>query len=158
ALAHAGCPDGRDGCTLDASARTTAVLDEHELVHAYLYPTGNPPPVLQEGVAVALSCGAATFGKPVVGPDDLAGLSALGPRALDTYGAGAWLVGYLLDQLGPQRFVQLYGMLGHQVSTAQMDAAFRAVYGQGLADLWTAAVGEDHPRNTCVWECSQEAI
>jgi hypothetical protein len=157
-LEHAGCPDDRGGCAFDDNARTTAVLDEHELVHAYLFRTGNPPPVLQEGVAEALSCHAASYGKPAVGPDDLAGLSALGPRSLVTYGAGAWLVGYLLDQLGPQRFLQLYGKLGHQASTAQMDAAFRGVYGQGLGDLWAAAVSEDHPRNTCVWECSQEAI
>jgi len=158
AVAHAGCADGRAGCAPDTSVRTGAVLDEHELVHAYLFPTGFPPPVLQEGAAEALSCGAATYGKPAVGPDDLAGLSAVGPRPSVTYGAGAWLVGYLLDQLGPQRFLQLYGMLGHQASTAEMDAAFRAVYGQGLDDLWAAAVSEDHPRNTCVWECSQDAL
>jgi hypothetical protein len=157
-LAHGGCPDGRAGCAPGTSVLSAAVLDEHELVHAYLYPTGFPPPVLQEGAAEALSCDALLYTKPALGPDDLAGLSAVMPDAQVTYGAGAWLVGYLLDQLGPLRFVQLYGMLGHHASTAEMDAAFRAVYGQGLADLWAAAISEDHPRNTCVWECSQPAI
>jgi hypothetical protein len=150
--AHGGC-EGAPGCTYGSEIEVTGALDTHELVHAYLSETGTPPPVLIEGVAVALSCSAAYYAvpKPTIGWEALASLSE-GPA--DVYPPGAWLVAYLLDAYGPGPFLNVYATLPYHASAADMDAAFRAGYGKSLADIWAAALAEDQPRNTCIWECS----
>jgi hypothetical protein len=152
--ASADCGSDAGGCERGPSVFTTEALDTHELVHAYLSATGEPPPVLVEGVAVALSCTAHGYEKPTLGWQQLA---AVPPGVVDpvtAYDAGGWLVGYLLDELGPQRFITLYGSIGARASSAEMDAAFQRVYGQSFAAIWAAALAEDQPRNTCVWQCS----
>jgi hypothetical protein len=53
------CPDA-GACTIDARVETPWVMDEHELIHAYLAAVGRPPPLFSERVAQALSC----FGLP----------------------------------------------------------------------------------------------
>ena len=151
--AHGDCPDGAGACAPGTGVESSAGLDTHELVHAYLYRTGFPPAVLVEGAAVALSCAAASYAapKPTIGWDALASLAE---GSLDVYPPGAWLAAYLLDAYGPGPFLNLYASLPHGASAADMDAAFQAGYGKSLAAIWSAALAEDQPRNTCIWQCS----
>jgi hypothetical protein len=154
--AHAGCPGGTLACTAQGGVMSPNGIDLHELVHAYLWPTGRPPTVLVEGAAVALSCTSADYAAPkpaYITWDQLASV----PTA-EAYPAGAWLVGYLLDQFGPQRFLALYGALRQDADAATMDAVVRSLYGQGLSDIWNAALSESQPRNTCLWQCAQPAF
>jgi hypothetical protein len=158
--ANAACGPGAGGCEAGAAVRSQTGLDTHELVHAYLSATGHPPPVLIEGVAVVLSCTADSYArpKPTQTWDQLAAIAYSAGDTVTVYATGAWLVGYLLDAFGPQRFLALYRALPSWASAAAMDAAVQDIYGQPLSAIWTAALGEDHPRNSCVWHCSQPAI
>jgi hypothetical protein len=154
------CPAGSGGCTSQQSAvESRSGLDTHELVHAYLFPTGYPPRVLVEGVAVALSCTSAAYAqKPAETWDQLAGDMFSAGDTVTVYQDGAWLVGYLLDQFGPQPFMTLYATAPGNADAATLDAAFRSVYGQSLADIWAAALEDLQPRNVCVWQCSRPPI
>jgi hypothetical protein len=160
--AHAGCPAGAGACTEESTVETSSGLELHELVHAYLWPTGYPPPVLVEGVAVVLSCTSALYGYSYVKPSEdwtaLPSLSFTTADPDDVYVAGAWLVGYLLDEFGPQPFMTIYHTLRVGDDAATMDAAFRSTYGQSLAALWAAALADSHPRNVCIWQCSRPPI
>jgi hypothetical protein len=157
---NAGCGTGAGGCAPGPSVRSTAGLDTHELVHAYLSGTGAPPPILVEGVAVVLSCTADGYAtpKPTQTWDQLASITFTASDTVTVYATGAWLVGYLLDAFGPQQFLTLYRTLPSTADTATMDAAIQNIYGQSLSAIWTSALSESQPRNNCVWQCSRPAI
>jgi len=157
---NAGCGPGAGGCAPGATVRSQTGLDTHELVHAYLSATGHPPQILVEGVAVVLSCTADSYAsrKPTQTWDQLAAVAYSAGDTVTVYATGAWLVGYLLDAFGPQRFLTLYRRLSSGADAAAMDAAVQDIYGQPLSAIWTAALSEIHPRNSCVWHCSQPAI
>jgi hypothetical protein len=158
--ANADCGSGAGGCAPGATVRSQAGLDTHELVHAYLSATGRPPAILVEGVATVLSCTADSYtsAKPTQTWDQLAAVAYSARDTVTVYATGAWLVGYLLDAFDPQRFLTLYRTLPAWADAAAMDAAVQGIYGQSLSAIWTAALSEDHPRNSCVWHCSQPAI
>jgi hypothetical protein len=155
---HGTCPPDAGGCAVDTSVETPNALDEHELVHAYLYPTGFPPWVLVEGVAVALSCTSAGYTKPTLTWDQLATIPSGTVDPFTVYDAGAWLVGYLLNVFGGPQFLSLYASLPHAASASEMDAAFQSIYNQSLANIWATVLSDDQPRNNCVWECSRPPI
>jgi hypothetical protein len=158
--ANAVCGAGAGGCAAGPSVRSTEGLDTHELVHAYLSGTGDPPPVLVEGVAVVLACNADSYTspKPTQTWDQLAGVAYSASDTVTVYATGAWLVGYLLDAFDPHQFLALYRALPHNADAAAMDAAVQSIYGQSLAAIWTAALSESQPRNSCPWQCSRPAI
>jgi hypothetical protein len=158
--AHADCGAGAGGCAPGPTVRSTTGLDTHELVHAYLAGTGHPPPILVEGVAVVLSCTADSYAipKPIQTWDQLAAVAYSPSDTVTVYATGAWLVGYLLDAFGPEAFLTLYRALPPAGDAAAMDAAVQSIYGQTLSAIWTAAVGENQPRNSCVWQCSRPAV
>ncbi len=152
-----GCGKLADACTEGATVESPQGLDTHELVHAYLWSTGNPPTVLIEGVAVVLSCGSSFFAqKPTQTWEQLAS-AGYGPGD-SVYYAGTWLVGYLLDVYGPRPFLTLYRTLSYSADTAAMDAAFRTIYSVSLSVIWTAALAESQPRNVCIWQCSRPPL
>jgi hypothetical protein len=157
--AHNLCPPLAGGCTIDSTVESMTGLDTHELVHAYLSPSGTPPPVLMEGAAVALSCTSSPYtDKPRETWDQLAGDMYSKMDTYTVYEDGAWLVGYLLDAYGPGPFMTVYRALPYHADAASMDAAFQSAYGQGLAALWSAALAGAQPRNVCVWQCSRPPI
>lgn len=158
--AHGHCPADAGGCAPGTSVESTQALDTHELVHAYLAPTGAPPWVLVEGVAVALSCTGHNYKnqKPTLSWDQLASVQSGAVDPVTAYSAGAWLVGYLLAVHGGGPFLEVYESLPRSPSSSEMDAAFTRVYGQSLADIWAAALAEDQPRNTCAWQCSRPPL
>ncbi len=152
------CPTGSGGCTSESDVQSLNGLDTHELVHAYLWPTGYPPRVLVEGAAVALSCTSFVYLRPTETWDQLAGDMFSAMDTVTVYRDGAWLVGYLLDVFGPQLFMTLYATVPSNADAAAMDAAFQTVYGQSLADIWAAALADSQPRNVCVWQCSRPPL
>ena len=155
--AHQSCGGVHEGCALGTTVESPLGLDPHELVHAYLSLTGFPPTVLDEGVAVALACQSSLFAqKPTQTWDELASASYSADNAV--YYAGTWLVGYLLDVYGPRSFLTLYRTLSSAADAATMDAAFRTIYGVSLSAIWTAVLGEDQPRNVCIWQCSRPPL
>jgi hypothetical protein len=151
---NAGCPPEAGGCAPQTNVEASDGMDLHELVHAYLYPTGFPPSVLIEGVAVALSCQSVGYPKPTVSWDQLATM----PRTMDLYAAGAWLVGYLLDVFDPQKFTQLYAALTQSATAQDLATTFQSIYGESLADVWAAALAENEPRYACLWQCSRPSM
>ncbi len=152
------CPAGSIGCTRGSDVRSMNGLDTHELIHAYLWPTGDPPGVLAEGAAVALSCESiGYYPRPTETWDQLAG-DLFSATNTTVYRDGVWLVGYLLDVFGPQPFMTLYATIPGGADAAAMDAAFQTVYGQSLADIWAAALADSEPRYVCVWQCSRPPI
>jgi hypothetical protein len=154
---HADCPSDAGACTAESTVFTPSVLDLHELVHAYLWPTGYPPTVLVEGAAETLSCYSVDYvggPKPALSWEQLVNAD----YTTDAYRTGTWLVSYLVDEFGPQKFMALYARLRHDADAATMDAVVRELYGQGLAEIWAAALAEDRPRNVCPWQCSRPAL
>jgi hypothetical protein len=121
----------------------------------YLFPTGDPISVLVEGAAVALSCQTAGRTRPTLTAARALGLSG---ESAEVYTAGGWLVSYLLDQYGPEKFLSLYAQVSSRASAGEVDAAFESVYGQTFSAIWTAVTAEAQPRNVCPWECSQPSI
>lgn len=158
-LQHGDCPRDSGACTDGSMVVSDHAMDLHELVHAYLDPTGFPPPVLVEGAAVALACLPAISdeGKPRESWDELAGLN-YATSFDEVYHAGGWLVGYLLRQYDPHLFTTLYGRLSNGADAAAMDAAFRAVYGQSLAAIWAAVLADPAPHQVCLWQCAQPPV
>jgi hypothetical protein len=159
-FAHSGCSPDSGGCTTESTVESWAGFHLHELVHAYLWPSGSPPAVLREGVAVTLSCEASADAsqKPSLTWDQLASLDVTLTDPAGAYDAGAWLVPYLLEQFGPQKFMTIYRGLASDADAATMDAAFRQVYGQSLESIWAAALALTQPPNVCLWQCSRPTL
>jgi hypothetical protein len=160
AQAHSGCPLERGACAVESMVVSAEPMHLHELVHAYLWPTGFPPTVLVEGAAVALSCGSLDFGevKPTESWDQLASLGYGGPDDNEVYAAGAWLVGYVLHRYDPRLFRAVYQRLADDADAATMDGVFRDVYGDSLEAIWAAALAEGGPHDFCAWQCSRPPV
>jgi len=152
--AHSACGGGAR-CTSGSAIQSDSAFDPHELIHAYLAPTGEPGPLMAEGAAVALSCQMPGRTRPSLPADAVFGL---GDRSSDLYTAGGWLASYLLDEFGPEELLSVYGRLQAGTAAADADQIFGDVYGMSFADLWAAATVDDVSRNVCRWECAQPAI
>lgn len=158
-MQHGGCLPESGGCTFESTVVSPSGMDLHELVHAYLWASGFPPPVLIEGAAVALACSPAISGeKPTESWDQLAALGYGETNRAEVYIAGGWLVGYLLRAYDPRLFTAAYSRLAFDADADAMDAVFREVYGQSLADIWAAALADPAPHQVCLWQCSQPAV
>lgn len=158
-MQHGGCLPESGGCTFESMIVSPNGMDLHELVHAYLWATGFPPPVMIEGAAVALACSPSMpGGKPTESWDQLAALSYGDANREELYSAGGWLVGYLLREYDPRLFTTAYGRLAFDADADAMDAVFREVYGQSLAAIWAAALAETAPHQVCLWQCAQPAV
>jgi hypothetical protein len=156
---HGGCLPESGGCTLESTVVSRDGMDLHELVHAYLWTTGFPPPVLIEGAAVALACSPSVAGqKPTQSWDQLAALGYGEANRAEVYIAGGWLVGYLLRAFDPRLFTIAYSRLPFDADAEAMDAVFREVYGQSLAVIWAAALAGRAPHQVCLWQCAQPAV
>ena len=123
------------GCDIGGQAYGTAEILEHELVHAYAFALGHPPPLFTEGLAVSLSC------RP-----DPSFYDARSPPGdwrffLRVQEMNPWqtaFVSYLLDSLGPDPFVRLYRALSFDASETDVADAFQREYGQSIDAAWNA--------------------
>ncbi len=134
----APCPKGSSGCFSGGAIYTPDLFEQHELVHAYLWPLADPPVVVAEGAAVALSCSHPLPSVPTLTLDEaLRASDALSdPRMYETSGRFAR---FLLDRYGAAAFMRLYAdvaQIGKHPESAAFDGVLRAVYGVGADQLW----------------------
>jgi hypothetical protein len=151
--ANAECGSGAAACAPNATVRSPADFDRHELIHAYLSPYGRPPWLIAEGAAVALSC--QHYPRPTGSWRDGYGADH---ASLSLYGAGGWLVGYLLRMFRSTWFVELYGRVQINATADQFAAVFKDIYGTELDAVWAGAIGEAQIPVHCPWECSRPGI
>jgi hypothetical protein len=135
---NAPCPSGSAGCSFGGNIYTSELFEQHELVHAYLWPVADPPVVVSEGVAVALSCSHPLPSVPTLTLDEaLHASDALSdPRVYET---GGRFARFLIDRYGAPAFLSLYvgvAQAGRTPSRDAFDGALRAVYGLGADQLW----------------------
>ena len=150
---NAPCPKTSASCTEDSSVMSAYVLQEHELIHAYLAPFGFPPSFFIEGAAVALSCDSPwdeRSGK--AGWQDVVTLTSHDIN--DVYKTGGWFVGHLLDHYGPAPFLVFYDRLKESASAEDIALTFQEIYGESLDAVWDAATAAGR-RVGCVnlWAC-----
>lgn len=151
--ANADCGGAAGGCAPNASVRSPAGFDRHELIHAYLAPYGRPPWLLTEGAAVALSCErtprpSGSWRDYYDAPHSSTAL----------YGAGGWLVGYMLRMFRATWMVQLYNAVPSNATADEFADAFKNQYKMAIDDVWAAAIGQAQAPMRCVWECSRPEL
>ena len=151
--AYAGCATGAMACARNATVSSTDAFDRHELIHAYLAPYGLPPRLFIEGAAVALSC--QHYPRPTGSWRDALTADRSSPQL---YGAGGWLVSYLMRMFRKTWFVNLYGGLQSNATADEIDAVFKRIYGMSLDDVWAAAIGGRQGPVLCPWECGRPAF
>jgi len=154
-LSNSGCSQNSDSCTTDSEVMSAHVLQDHELIHAYLAPLGMPPEFFVEGAAVVLACDQMfTIQNFMLWRDVVT--EAFGAKPRRAYYEGAWFVGYLLDRFGPASFLELYGRLDYKTATADTIAAvFASVYGESLDAVWNAGLASGASvRCVNLWNCS----
>jgi hypothetical protein len=154
--ANSPCSAGSAACTAQNHVYSYGPFEQHELVHAYLWPLAVPPPVITEGAAVALVCNRTLPDVPSMSLVDAMRVpSALSDQRV--YDTGGRLVRFLLATFGPASFVRFYSQLGRESSFDTLDQVMQAVYGAGADEIWAAALGTPV---SCppVFECSRGSI
>ncbi len=160
------------GCSNDASAcfqRGRGVfsrqwLNRHELTHAFLAQLGDSHRALEEGIAVALSCGIRDPGRSGLGYEQLfssAGWYAEGATTWEFYyRAAARFVAFVVRRYGVARFLSLYRTLTPRDEVAAVEEAVARVLGQELAEIWSQAMADGRPESAClyIWECASERV
>jgi hypothetical protein len=148
--ANGDCGAGASGCGRNATVNSPEAFERHELIHAYLNPYGAPPRLFIEGAAVALSC--QHYPRPTGSWQDALTADRFSAQL---YGAGGWLVGYLMRMFRKTWFVNLYGSLQINATADEIAAVFKRIYGMSLDDVWTAAITDKQAPMLCPWECGR---
>lgn len=158
-LRYGQCPSGADSCTRGSTVFSPHVLQDHELIHAYLAPLGMPPAFFAEGVAAAFACDHVF---EIEYPEPWQEVVALpfGDRFMRTYLEGPWFVGYLLQRFGPEAFLSLYRQLDYQTATVDaISSVFESVYGEPLETVWNAGLDSSkYLRCVNLWNCSGASL
>lgn len=134
--ALAPCPPGVAGC---ASARTVfswTVPHTHELVHAVASRLSHPAPFFTEGLAEAyqgLDGSSLEFGSEWRPGYVREALDAKRYTGISYAGAGAF-VSHLIATHGIDKYLRVYAEIPRRAELADIDAAFRAVFGVSLED------------------------
>lgn len=142
-------------CTNHTSVETPFSLDGHELVHAYLRPTGFPPWLLLEGAAVALACELPLHPRPALSWQEAYGRDR---QRGELRGAGAWLSGHLLRTRPVPSFLDLYRRANQDGTAGDLAALFQDIYGESLDAVWAEVMALERPPVICPWECSRPPI
>jgi hypothetical protein len=154
--AHAPCPLGSAGCSFGGKVYTAAWFEQHELVHAYLWPRGSPPVVLVEGVAVALSCSHHLPQAPTLSLEQALNVEqALSDTRV--YETGGRFVRYLMDRYAERSFFQVYSSLSQDAKLSDLDGILRSTYGVGVDELWLDML-VTQPSCAPPFACSREAL
>lgn len=156
------CSDGNAACYLPSRGiEAQQVINEHELLHAYLSYLGDSHPALEEGVAEALSCSNKL--RVPLERGDLAALtdpsvwkSAAPPQLKQLYEQAAHLVAQLLQGRGPEPFMKLYDRLTPEDGPDQFSAAFEEIYAEPVLQVWERVLAGTAADPGCVrlWECA----
>lgn len=154
--ANSPCPAGAAACTAQNNVYGYQVFEQHELVHAYFWPFGLPPPVVAEGTAVALVCNRTVPETPPLSlMDAMRVADALADQRV--YDTGARLVRYLIDAYGAEAFLRFYSRLGQTASVENVDGTLRSVFDVGAEEVWAATLAK--PWNCPpAYPCSRDAM
>ncbi|MBC7771210.1 MAG: hypothetical protein H7210_01815, partial [Pyrinomonadaceae bacterium] len=124
-----------------ACARGRQVLasdpwNEHELIHAYLWGVGDPPPIFAEGIAQGIRCGGAALPVTVdIPPWQIAvAQPPRGNRAI--YDAGFFLFVHLADTFGIDRFVEFYAETPSTLDPNIFRRQFESFWGVSVDQTW----------------------
>lgn len=161
--AHGTCSAHNAACFYaGVGVQAADALQAHELVHAYLAPLGRRHLLLEEGLAIALSCGHEVSLRPEAPPwsdafalESWTSNTVLGYRSL--YQAAGWFVGWLTSTHGPEAFMRWYERLLPDAELSEVEGSFREVFSDELEASWRAAFDSADPDAGClrVWECAQ---
>ncbi len=159
--ASATCQTGTVACLSEGRVESTIAFDQHELIHAYLAPSGRPPALFEEGVAMALSwqimtCNALT--NPAPPALSWADAILLGDPNTNggIYLSGARLVGHLLRRYDPSLFVRLYRALPRTTTPEIVSNQMMELYGKSGDELWAEAISD--PGCVTVWPCARDPL
>ena len=136
---------------------TTMVLSpepfhQHELMHAYLYPTGLSFPLLTEGLAETYSRG----GRCLFGfPSDISFDDAFHDSEM-VYVYGCPWAGFLLNTWGAQKILSIYAALPVDASIEEANEQFVSTLGVSAEDTWRMMLEENDEtkRVIPVWHCN----
>jgi hypothetical protein len=143
------------GCAPGTTVESSEAFNPHELVHAYLRPTGYPPTLLLEGAAIALSCASWRRQRPVIPWRQAFDIRESSPRVHELYDAAGWLAAYLLATRPAAAFVALYRDAGAEQAAGEFAASFARAYGEPLDDVWDEMIAAARPPAFCPWECGR---
>jgi hypothetical protein len=142
-LVAEGCASG-SGCTAGLTVRASFPLDRHEIVHTYTHRIGDPPSFLQEGLAGVLDCvpirdspqwaPAPPLDDVVTSEAFLAGIAS-GRNVIQS---AEYFMRWLLEAHGKAPVLKLLRSLPWGASRDEVDAAFRDVLGESLADAFAS--------------------
>ena len=163
---NSASPDSA-GCMLtingeDPTIHAYQIMEQHELIHAYLYASGTPPDLLAEGMAHTLS---PPFPVTTENTGHYPGLPSFNVSFEEAVSAdvsaGApvkrtkWWTGYLLKHYGPEAVLNIYAAWRDGTPISQVDDIFEAEIGITATDLWNSMSGITDPKETYVpvWQC-----
>jgi hypothetical protein len=155
-VANSPCPAGSAACTSGNHVYSYHVFEQHELVHAYFWPFGLPPPVVAEGTAVALVCNRPIPEAPSLSlADAMRVQDALSDQRV--YDTGARLVRYLLEAYGAEAFLRFYSRLRQPSAFEALDRSMRSEFDVGADEVWAKALAA--PANCPPsFACSRDSI
>jgi hypothetical protein len=155
------CEAPQVACESAGTVRSTTTFDQHELIHAYLSPSGRPPALFEEGVAVALtwqSMVCTALANPA--PPDLSWADAIRIGDPNTDGriylSGARLVGHLLRRYDPGLFMRLYRALPRTATPDMVSGQMMSIYDKSGDELWAEALTD--PGCVPIWPCARDAL
>ena len=142
------CTKYSGACATGNDVYSTRFFHAHEQAHDYVYRAwgGWSAPLLDEGVAVALSCDPIRFinkgqapGEMLGGPDwrNLLDLNVEDPAG---YIAAGYFVTSLVQKYGWPNFAELHRRISRGVNAADFESIFNDLYPQSLDQSWSAAL------------------
>jgi hypothetical protein len=154
-------PQNRACFFADVGVESFEAMNTHELIHAYLSPIGERHRALEEGLSEALSCdGLVRHPYTALPLEEVFNSEAWGstadPLALSRLYSATLLVGYVLNTLPSQRFLDWYRQMSPKLNSKDAERLFQDVFKRSLAELWGAAQTDGRSDIACapIWECS----
>ena len=151
---------GGKGCSPDIPRTGVRLILNHRtrIYRKGYAPTGFPPWLILEGVAVALSCQLELYQRPNGDWRDVYPLPNSGPRSSELYGAGGWLTGFLLRSRPIESFMLLYGRATQAMPAAAFASLFEEIYGESEDYVWAQVTALARPPIICPWECTRPSF
>jgi hypothetical protein len=137
--ANSPCPTGNN-CTDQRSVMSSTPFHEHELVHAFLYDTGQPAPVVAEGFAQYAACivpRLAYLVPPNQWPVAVGSASAgpVGDAKVYVYNFGQRLIAWMMAVGGTKTALDFYHRSLGTTDAALFALQFKRFWGRGLGDV-----------------------
>jgi hypothetical protein len=156
------CQAGSGACSTGQAVYSPRYFHAHEQAHAYAYRawSGWSTQLLDEGVAVALSCDPFRFLGTEQSPRDLVGgldwRDRLELEAKDSPGylAAGYFVTYLVTRYGWAPLHALHDRVPAHVSSEQFERAFAALYPISVDEAWTRALSVGMQPCLKDWMCA----